>query len=320
MINTPTVLILGAGASAPYGFPGGESLLIEASDTLEQMGSHLHISISNIFQDLAQHEIVDFGRRLRDSHQPSIDVFVSSKAQERFRDLGKAVIAGLLLSHENPNLFGRNDNDIDPKKWYPLLFRQLGVTIDDLFSSQKNLSIITLNYDRSLEYFLYNVLRVNHNSDKDLINAFIDGLPILHIYGSLGKLSHLSDTGVEYRSNRTASELHAEIDRTYHRLQILPDDATTNSEIDRARAMITSSEIICCLGFGYHETNLERLFGNFHATPSQRIFATTYGMGYGMVDRLLEYFHDKGFNRPRIDIGSPTEHCFIYLTNNYIFR
>src|SRR5438046_1859787 len=115
-ITNDVTLILGAGASIPYGFPNGRHLVAQALDLDE-----LHLT-----RDYA----LDLGsvRRFKDglerSRMSSIDAFLETRSKED--DLvatGKAIIARLLIPHEHrANLrLQLNPNG----QWYDYLWKLL---------------------------------------------------------------------------------------------------------------------------------------------------------------------------------------------------
>src|SRR5205823_5571052 len=54
--------------------------------------------------------------------------------------------------------------------------------------TRSQLRIVTFNYDRSLEHFLFNAIGHTHNLDEGSTAEIIGKLPIVHVYGQLGNL------------------------------------------------------------------------------------------------------------------------------------
>ena len=166
MITTPIVLILGAGASAPYGFPIGDRLrkLILANLT--------HTS-RKIIQPIVElgftaQEIDTFRQAFDKSQQPSIDAFLEHRSDD-YMEIGKLAIAATLIPFEREHLLlDQSSNDAnhvflgDP--WYQYLIERLTTKDPDHFRNHK-LSIITFNYDRSLEYSLALVKKQDPSCD-----------------------------------------------------------------------------------------------------------------------------------------------------------
>lgn len=54
---------------------------------------------------------------------------------------------------------------------------------DDFCSSNK-IKVVTLNYDRSFEYFMFNALKNTYNEDSQKIYDYVDSI-IIHLHGKL---------------------------------------------------------------------------------------------------------------------------------------
>ena len=101
MIRRRTVLILGAGASRPYRLPIGSELVDQiCSEILDDPGgAGLITRLENRYVASAG-DAAQFADALRGSRTYSIDGFLETR--HRFRELGKAAIADVLLRAEIP--------------------------------------------------------------------------------------------------------------------------------------------------------------------------------------------------------------------------
>src|SRR6185312_16677794 len=112
MINTPTVFVLGAGASAPYGFPTGAGLLEMARGVdVRELSGNAGQQFSNRAADL-------FRQAVEDNMLASI-----ASLLEHRRDLvsiGKKVMAFLLYQRERVAKPGAPDED-----WMQLIFQRM---------------------------------------------------------------------------------------------------------------------------------------------------------------------------------------------------
>ena len=145
MITIPTVLVLGAGASYPYGFPTAKELRILICEAF----TNPNTPASRLLGEASGHSPDGFFRfreAFLKSGQPSVDAFLEWRPD--FLAIGKLAIAYCLLPFEDESkLFtppGNRGGD-----WYQYLSVKLNASFED-FGSNK-LSIITFNYDRSLE-------------------------------------------------------------------------------------------------------------------------------------------------------------------------
>jgi len=118
MIRNKVVLVLGAGASQPYEFPSGTSLKREAQAIIPHNDDEFRQSFLPGGLDIE--EFKEFSRELARSPVGSVDAFL--EARRDFVDIGKHVIAYLLIKRENPKALG----DLSPKdneNWYRYLFQ-----------------------------------------------------------------------------------------------------------------------------------------------------------------------------------------------------
>ena len=87
MITTPTILVLGAGASCPYGFPTARELKWQICDVFENVNKTAALFLGHK-SDYMPSEFVDFAHALTHSGQHSVDQFLEHRAKE-FMEIGK---------------------------------------------------------------------------------------------------------------------------------------------------------------------------------------------------------------------------------------
>jgi hypothetical protein len=186
MNSKQTVLVLGAGASIPYGFPSGETL---KQDIIETLDINKPTEETNKWYDIirrtfkySNNEIEEFRINLQESYQPTIDAFL--ERQRRFLPIGKAAIALSLIPRENDVSFSDNNNQ--EQKWYHKLFQKLDSNIGRF--NECNISIITFNYDRSLEHFIFQRIMYSYGCAEEECKKKMQNIPIIHVYGQLGYL------------------------------------------------------------------------------------------------------------------------------------
>jgi hypothetical protein len=267
MIGIQTVLILGAGASSPYGFPTGQQLkdkICKGKDTILWQNCG--------FDRVQWRAFIDTLIRAGCS---SVDTFLESRSE--YVEIGKAAIAAQLLPCEKDStLFDMwVDVRLDATRakqyehnwpWYEHIFGVLsdGVPFSELYRNR--LSIITFNYDRSFEHFLITAMMNRYGrSESDCSGIINQHLEILHVYGSLGKLPW--QTGADERKNVVAYGVAGlaegaravRIRRAAENITILHEGHDNSSDFERARRLITQAEQALFLGFGYHPVNLRRL-------------------------------------------------------------
>ncbi len=99
MITKKIVLVLGAGASKPYGYPVGEKLITYICKSLDDNNSKEFRELKKLgFED----KLIDsFKSELKNSQRASIDAFLEYRPD--FERIGKFIIALSLLPCEQEN-------------------------------------------------------------------------------------------------------------------------------------------------------------------------------------------------------------------------
>src|SRR5258708_38955318 len=87
----------------------------------------------------------------------------------------------LIQCENEPHLFKR-----DGKSWYEYLFNQLNTQFEDFGRNQ--LKILTFNYDRSLEHFLFTALKNASGTSVGDCAGKLKTMQIIHLHGDLGPL------------------------------------------------------------------------------------------------------------------------------------
>jgi hypothetical protein len=206
----------------------------------------------------------------------SIDAYLEANPSDA--DLGKYLIARELKSRERlETLFPPNDAG-----WYRYLFDSLLVDGEPQFD-RSALSIVTFNYDRSLEAYFLTRLQARFAMSFADATKVLSYVPIVHVHGILG---HLPE--VPYQTATTPHELIA-ISR---QIQIIheiadTDDAFCNDMFSRAHSLLASSDRILFLGFGFHTDNVRRFrFFVPESTAAKETLAAVGAMGTMNVQRI----------------------------------
>lgn len=183
----------------------------------------------------------------------SIDAFLARRSE--FSEIGKRCIAYVLLSCEKrEHLF----SEIPTKDhWYQyLLNRYLKVDWDDLDFS--DLSVVTFNYDRSLEHFMLGALQAAYGKDLRETVEKLKTFRITHIYGTLGQA--YPGKSIRYRDYGEKTSHPDSIYAAAKSIRVIPESRDTNApELVEARKALEIADKICFLGFGFDEINVERL-------------------------------------------------------------
>lgn len=224
----------------------------------------------------------------------SIDAFLSRRKE--YEEIGKLSIAFQLILSEHENVIHRTNNNDD---WYSLLW---SVMTDEVHTASglnligRNISFVTFNYDRSLEYFFFAASKYSFGlSDEDAL-TFVGNLKILHIYGQLGCFHKTNEDA--FRSYKPAISGKA-ISIAAQGIRIIPESRNDDDIFLKAREYFEWAERICFLGFGFDSLNMARLSINsvreWMASKDIQL-PEVYCSSYGKTSKEVQELHNKYFS------------------------
>jgi hypothetical protein len=246
MIEGKVVLVLGAGSSSHLGFPLGWELkrdIVAMANGLSPLAIGTGLQRHPLFLEF----VVAFNR----SHLASIDDFLGKNP--RYSDIGRMTIASVLMDYE-ARLVHRL-RDANQESWYGFLWNQLaaGHSWDEL--TFKNLSIVTFNYDRTLEAFLMEAIQGSYGKTEKEAADKMQELTMLHAYGHLGSLIEGQPQFRAYGAGVTPEE----VVRVSSWLKVIPETREDAPTFKQAQELLLKAKSICFLGFGFDRLNLKRL-------------------------------------------------------------
>lgn len=243
MITQKTILVLGAGASNAYGFPlcrGLRDLVCNRPDE--------NVSRAIVEAGYGIDEMSDFIQTIQHSGYTSVDWFLEDRPE--YIPIGKAAIAACLIPFENPErLF---PPQAPSEHWYELLLNVMASPVEGFCENE--LSVITFNYDRSLEYYFLKVLETRLNSLEKAVEL-LSTFKIVHVHGSLGELSLASDIGRPYSPDVSSESISI----AANNIIIVGEAADDSESFEEARVLLNNAEKIVFLGFGFHPESIRRL-------------------------------------------------------------
>jgi hypothetical protein len=255
MITKKTVFVLGAGASMPYGFPSGaelrKMLCVPATKDFSTRAVDWVTPLEK--NGISERDSIRFAESFLKSRVVSIDSFLSRRSTD-FGEIGKTAIAAIICAFEEPAALHKIDNEDD---WYGYLWNALISGIhkcDELGRNQ--VSFITFNYDRSLEYFLLQSCKETFGvSHQEAVKA-LEPIKIIHVYGQLGLL----DFDGAYQARAYETRIGArDLSIASSGIKIIPEARDDAPEFVAAREFCGQAEQICFLGFGFDPLNVSRL-------------------------------------------------------------
>jgi hypothetical protein len=175
MIKIPTVFIVGAGASKPYGFPIGRELVTLICNNLINDQSRYFKQLYDL-ERYNRSDILGFRNQLLYSGKGSVDAFLEHRKD--CIQIGKYAIAQVLIEFEDSQqLFVKGD-------WYQYLYEKLNTSFEEF--DQNKIGIITFNYDRSIEHYLFTALKNSYGKSDEECASKNKNIPIIHVHGQLG--------------------------------------------------------------------------------------------------------------------------------------
>ncbi|WP_430973147.1 SIR2 family protein [Sunxiuqinia rutila] len=287
-----TVFILGAGASAPYKFPSGVTLVDLIIDELEKIFTRTQRQKSLLGRLLEKEGQLDlnlissFKSCLFESQAYSIDAFLSRRRE--FREIGKQLIASILLEYEKHCLDNRYlfRPEKPEEHWYRYFFNEIKDQLDYDFR------IYTFNYERSLEYFLVQTFRNYLNLTDEQIWERLKRMNITHLHGSLKGIETLNDLKNFDFGNTSKITEYSHLEILSDRIEVIYEVA--ESKFDELREDMKKAKNIVFIGFGFDRTNMQnmRLSEMNFEEGTTNIYATTYRMSHNEVQhRFFKYIN-----------------------------
>jgi hypothetical protein len=247
MITTPTVFILGAGASAPHKFDTGETLLRNARNMAP-------LTLMEYIKPLQSYEATPLRDALINTGDLSIDAMLETRRD--IQNAGKMLMARMLL-HQERNALG--NLHVAERDWYGTLFTAMDAPTVEAALAQK-VTFITYNYDRSLEYRLAHAWRVKFDPHQ-LVHAPSIQRMFIHLHGQLGFLPEVGGEGgmrVPYGGS-AAGITDGDVLEAKGHMKIVSEPHPDEPQFIKAREALSQAERVVFLGFGFAPRNLERL-------------------------------------------------------------
>jgi hypothetical protein len=288
MITTPTVLVVGAGASIPYGFPSGHNMVSKVLDTLKAPnGDAWRILSNNGTEEEISREIERFHERLAHTYPASVDDFLddAQTSEVEVRIATTAIATCLLGKDFLPTLRDRELED----HWLGLLWQKMkGRRINDFKSNRVH--IVTYNYDLLIECFFQEVLAAQYRIAQDeALTLFQKVTHITHVHGDLGDLP--CARGRPYSNGRAS---FSEVSAAAQHLSLLhmPDRTRHEKPYSKSYGLIGNATRLLFMGFGYHHENVRRL-NIRHAWRPDFQEHTIAGSTFGLTDRELHTLREE---------------------------
>ena len=289
MIEEKTVIILGAGSGKPFGLPTGEDLSREISfdfrdhfiEFMDKFHGEDYVYRDKILLD-SQKLVYSFSRSTL-----TIDSFLS--INPALKEIGKLAILHRIMLSENKSKLPWENRKNSPD-WFLPLFRTMIADISNetgitRFGNNK-VSFITFNYDRLLEYVLFENLRNSYPeaSRSDIIEQLIQ-IPMVHVYGKISDLPWQSQNGYDYKHIFDFNTLFKMSENIF-----TIDEQKFTETIKYTHELIEKANRIFFLGFGYIPENLKNLELPNILQSKHIVIGTAYKASEKKINDLKEIF------------------------------
>lgn len=311
MITEQTVFILGAGASAPYEYPTGAGLkrliCYETSKLLNGLIPEFERFLRHddeMRKKLIEGHAVEFVKKFKEAPTDFIDRFLETNSKvPNFPETGKILITLSILKAEKDSKFlGEIKNsDFD---WYQKLFNLMDKGSKGskgyLDFKKNKVDFITFNYDRSLDFFLYNSLKQTYGSIDSREHRPLDLVPFkfIHVYGKIDDFPWEDPPGLEYRAVYSFEDIL----KASNNIKLIHE--RDDEFLNEIKKVIAKAKNIFFLGFGFDEENMKALGWPKNFNESTKIFATARNASEERIERIRNIIR-KGFKKPSVASRNP---------------
>jgi hypothetical protein len=263
------VLILGAGASAPYCYPVGSELL----EMIVRPGEAYYRDTAG-FADAG--EALSCIREFRGS---SLDQIV--EVYPNHWSLVRYGIANIMLQLENRR-------DLHPQDdWHTWFYDR--ILDNDQHLGSGDLAVITFNYDLSFDAHMHTLVKRRHRLSDDRAAERLQNLKLLHVYGHLGPIQTLHGQGRPWGLEKQGWPEPA-LAHTAAAGIIAINNPKAEESFATARELIAAADLIVFIGFGWVQANVARLNVKDTVRRDSLILATAVGVCDPR--RILEHLPD----------------------------
>lgn len=291
-MSANTAFIVGAGASFEVGLPTGAQLVKKICESLKSRDISINGSI------WADQEIIDATVKLSRIGQLdtnsyikecsaacrkiytalpgalSIDNFLNSHQGDRTIELcGKLAICKAILVAENESVMCKHMRDrsyVDDNlksflhqlnnTWYLKLaqFISCNTTKDTIINKLRSTAFIIFNYDRCVEYFLINFLKIYYNFSEEEALDIVNSMEIYHPYGTIG---YLPGQDVKNTVGFGATPSADMLCQTILSIKTFSENHPSKLvNINEIRNCFQSAKRLLFLGFSFQRPNMNLLF------------------------------------------------------------
>ncbi len=215
----------------------------------------------------------------------SIDSFLEVHASDFDIQLcAKAAIIKILTAAEGGSTLNFDqsniDNTLSPNDlsgtWFlelaHLLFEK--VEADRLEEAFEPVTFVSFNYDRCVEWFVFNAIKGLYFLDDRQAQEVVQDLRVLHPYGDVGAPSWLpGNGGVSF-----GGEVRGRLGQLSKRIRTFTEKLGVSEVVEQAREAIADARTVVFLGFAFHPQNMALLMPGGTVSDVRQIYGTAVKM------------------------------------------
>jgi len=282
-----TVFVIGAGASNEIGMPTGSGLRDSIIEILTEIKTSQSHKDSSTFLDFPDHiiaarngiyEYSNYNENTFEKNLAIIDEITQSlelsssidnllydfRDNNEFQVIGKiAIVSAILKSEYECALCDlTNFKNIKPTMegtWYYSLFLELNkqASIYEFIERLKNIYFIIFNYDRSLEYYLFTMIKRFYKLDDIETTKIIYNMNIYHPYGLPGFLEFQKGI-IKNRFGNVKANNYYQLSSMIKTFML--DNYYDDQEYKTACDFLYNADKVFFLGLAFHSQNIDFLF------------------------------------------------------------
>ncbi|MDP1643750.1 MAG: hypothetical protein Q8L59_16380 [Phenylobacterium sp.] len=323
-----TCFVIGAGASAEFGFPLGVGLKDRVRNTLVCLNSVAFLNNTDRFGRAVNalqekpDQIMEAASIIRGAilHSASVDDFLYDFRENRLVvRLCRMAIAECILNAEAASypMCELKSSNVDERvngyaslseTWLGFLFQKIkrGHQPSEIRHALSSVSFVIFNYDRCVEHFLVASVRDAFGVSQEVAEDAVSDVPITHVYGSLGRLPSIRsvDEAVEFGgSDETCVSTVAKRIKTYS------EDLTNEKHLSQIKSYVSTCERLVFLGYSFHRQGMELIFEGIDYS-GKTVYGTTLGLHSSVINQLPIYF--RGCNLIATSPDRAVDHLYQY--------
>jgi hypothetical protein len=299
------VFVVGAGASCEFNLPSGIELINAISENINKYQTPDDKSkCAEDFDELNRHyNGIDKSLEHIRKSMPlakSIDNFIDCHRGNEMIEIGsKVAISRCILDAEKQSILyhSKNIEDLldfqsvkekyknsdkhktsDP--WIIKLFKLITENCTKLELPDKldKIAIITFNYDRCIEHFLWYAFKVYYQASPQEATDLVIQVKIFHPYGKVGTLPWMDDQ--EHRAGFGAEPPANFLLTIAKQIKTFTEETKSETqEVVNIQNTIAKAKKLIFLGFSYQNMNLQILYHQDTSKPAtENIYGTAFGL------------------------------------------